>query len=226
MRIVLTYLVMMLAIACGKTKASAELDAATFNTRISESNVQLLDVRTAGEFNEGHISNALNIDIKQEDFDKKLDMLYKDVPVYVYCRSGARSGDAAERLTKQGFKEVITLKGGTDQWTKNGLPLVESEEPVVFKDAIQGDKLVLVDFNAPWCAPCRQMQPFVDRMAWFRKKEVTVISINTDVDTALRREYDIAQLPTFMLFKKGQVLHRTIGGMEEAKLNALVDTYK
>ena len=83
---------------------------------ISDRNVQLVDVRTAEEFADGHIPGAINIDVKMDDFDE-LAAAWLDLgrPVAVYCRSGARSKTAAKRLAGKGFK-VYELNHGFMNW--------------------------------------------------------------------------------------------------------------
>ena len=89
-----------------------------FKKVITQENVQLLDVRTEQEFNEGHIANALNVDVKQDNFmEQAKEVLNSEKVIAVYCRSGRRSADAAARLSKEGF-QVIDLKGGIIAWTK------------------------------------------------------------------------------------------------------------
>lgn len=79
--------------------------------------VILVDVRTAEEYGSGHIENALNIDVKQDDFEKNaINMLPKDKTIAVYCRSGRRSKKAAEILSKNGYN-VIELDSGYTGWT-------------------------------------------------------------------------------------------------------------
>jgi len=78
--------------------------------------VQLLDVRTQAEFNEGAIEGAMLADVKKSDFyEVASGKLNKDLPVYVYCRSGKRSAKAAKILYEKGFK-VISLTGGFMAW--------------------------------------------------------------------------------------------------------------
>lgn len=78
--------------------------------------VQLLDVRTAGEFAEGTIAGARNVDVLQNDFlDKALPLLKKEQKVLVFCRSGRRSVAAANLLVKHGY-EVVNLAGGYEAW--------------------------------------------------------------------------------------------------------------
>ena len=77
----------------------------------------LVDVRTAEEYGSGHIENALNIDVKQDDFEKNaINMLPKDKTIAVYCRSGRRSKKAAEILSQNGYN-VIELDSGYTGWT-------------------------------------------------------------------------------------------------------------
>lgn len=90
-----------------------------FKSQLKEG-VQLLDVRTAGEFSDGHIANAENIDIMESDFDQRVQDLDKEKPVYVYCRSGKRSQNASHRMKEMGFKEIYDLDGGILSWEKSG----------------------------------------------------------------------------------------------------------
>lgn len=84
------------------------------------SGVQILDVRTAEEFAEGHLRNAVNIDVKQSSFkDEALKRLDRNRRVAVYCRSGRRSATAANILVQNGF-QVTNLLGGILAWQKAG----------------------------------------------------------------------------------------------------------
>ena len=88
-----------------------------FKQGISKDSVQLLDVRTLSEFQDGHIEGAVNIDfLKPNSFLKAVDELDKEMPVYLYCRSGGRSNKAARQLISIGFKEIYDLKGGYLDW--------------------------------------------------------------------------------------------------------------
>ena len=78
----------------------------------------LLDVRTDREFSMGHIKGASQIDFYRNDFQEELAKLDPDVPVYVYCRSGNRSGQAAKMMKQMGFKTVYNLQGGSGAWTR------------------------------------------------------------------------------------------------------------
>lgn len=88
------------------------LKTETFKKAISTPKVQLIDVRTLSEYNSGHIKKAKNIDIFSNTFLSEVSKLDKQQPVYVYCRSGARSKRASKKLAALGFNEIYDLKGG------------------------------------------------------------------------------------------------------------------
>ncbi|MEY3426510.1 MAG: hypothetical protein RL679_1868 [Bacteroidota bacterium] len=89
-----------------------------FKTLIKAGNGQLLDVRTPGEFNAGHIKNADNIDFTGSDFREKVATLDREKPVLIYCHSGNRSGKASLILKELGFKEIYDLQGGYSNWNE------------------------------------------------------------------------------------------------------------
>ncbi len=88
----------------------------TFEQKMTEADVQVVDVRTAGEYVDGHLVNATNIDVLQVDFKEKVANLDKDKPVMVYCKMGGRSAKAAGILKEMGFKDVTDLEGGYSAW--------------------------------------------------------------------------------------------------------------
>ena len=95
----------------------------TFEKAFRNVGVQLVDVRTQAEYDEGHIAGALLIDIRQDDFDTQIDkLLQPGKPVAVYCRGGVRSRRAAEKLLMKGF-QVYNLDRGFSQWKEDGKPV-------------------------------------------------------------------------------------------------------
>ena len=88
------------------------LDVQTFKKAVTNKKVQLIDVRTANEYNAGFIKKAKNIDVFSGKFTSEVNKLDKEKPVYVYCRSGGRSKRATKKIVDLGFKEIYDLKGG------------------------------------------------------------------------------------------------------------------
>ncbi len=112
-----------------KNKQKVEHIANTdFKSKIEGKNVQLIDVRTPGEYKDAHLENATLINYKDKNFVKNaLAKLDKSKPVYVYCHSGHRSGNSAALLEKEGFK-VYDMKGGISGWKQSGFKTVVTEE--------------------------------------------------------------------------------------------------
>ena len=100
-----------------------DIDVEKFASLVDEGNGLLLDVRTDGEFAAGHLKGATQIDYNGADFEGKIAELDKTTPVYVYCRSGARSGQAAKIMKEMGFSEVYNLEGGIMAWERAGKPV-------------------------------------------------------------------------------------------------------
>lgn len=87
----------------------------------SDASMQLVDVRTEKEYGASHIKDAQNICVTTSDFQDKVKTLDKNKPVYLYCKSGARSAKAAKILTDMGFTKVYDLQGGITNWKDKGL---------------------------------------------------------------------------------------------------------
>ncbi len=101
------------------------LDSAAFEAKIQESGVVILDVRTKAEFEDGCISNAVNIDFNGYEFSSEISKLDKSKTYAVYCRSGRRSTDAISEMRNEGFISLVHLDGGIIDWAKAGLSLVK-----------------------------------------------------------------------------------------------------
>ena len=112
-----------LTTACGQQNFE-NADVQEFAELIADSNVVVLDVRTAAEFAEGHIQGAILIDQGQSDFiEKAKATLPAGKTIAVYCRSGRRSANAAGRLADVGYK-CVNLKGGIMAWKKANMPVI------------------------------------------------------------------------------------------------------
>ncbi len=90
---------------------------------IADKTVIVLDIRTPGEFQKGHIAGAKNIDFQASDFEKRIDSLDKSKTYLVHCASGGRSTRCLPVLAKHEFQSVYHLDGGIKAWEKDGLPV-------------------------------------------------------------------------------------------------------
>ncbi|QRP47640.1 thioredoxin [Amycolatopsis sp. FDAARGOS 1241] len=91
-------------------------------------------------------------------------------------------------------------------------------------DVLEQDKLVLVDFWAEWCPPCRMIDPVLKEIAWERAESLTVRKINTDENPETARKYQIMSLPTLMLFRDGEPVRSIVGARPKARLLADIDS--
>lgn len=103
------------------------LDADAFERKLSEEGITLVDVRTADEYDAGHIPGAGHVDWYAADFLRQMEAAYpKETPLAVYCRSGRRSAEASARLAEAGYS-VFNLRGGYIGWTAAGKKVTRYE---------------------------------------------------------------------------------------------------
>lgn len=132
-KILLLTFVLISFIACGQKENSKSNDANADQASISlispadlnsvNKDIVLIDVRTPEEFASGHLENAVNMNYFDSDFDVQLKTLDKNKTVYLYCKSGRRSANAAEKLEDMGFVKIYDLEGGILSWQAKGLTL-------------------------------------------------------------------------------------------------------
>jgi len=203
-----------------------------FEQKLNESkDAQLIDVRTPEEYVEGHLQNASNIDYRGSDFDKQIKKLDKSKPVFVYCLSGGRSGNATEKMKSMGFKEIYDLKGGINAWKNADKPLnmnlTNKSKGMTMNDFmnhVKSGKLVLVDFNATWCGPCRRMAPFLEEISNEQKDKMELLKIDDDENSSLAKELKIEGLPTLILYKNGKEVWKQEGFIEKEDLIKLIQS--
>ncbi len=123
--IVLIASVLLLA-GCSSSSSTNDLSVSEFSNKVAEAGVITLDVRTPGEFNEGHIEGALLVDFQSGNFENEIASLDKSKTYAVYCRSGSRSGQAVKVMSDAGFTNIYNLNGGVIDWANAGMTLVNN----------------------------------------------------------------------------------------------------
>ena len=95
-----------------------------------------------------------------------------------------------------------------------------------FNDLINSHTLVLVDFYADWCGPCKAMAPHLETLKTEYGDELKIIKINTEKNQQLSAQFNIRSIPTLHLYKNGQLVHNQAGGLMLNQLKALVEQYQ
>jgi thioredoxin 1 len=216
--------------SCKSVDSQTLLSPSDFEAKMAAVSGQLIDVRTPDEFNVDHLANATNLDIYSEKFDSEISKLDKQKTYYVYCQRGGRSANATEKLRKAGFKNVYELDGGVLNWSKEGKPLEKgklasaTEMSIAdYSELIKSQKIVLVDFSAKWCGPCKVLSPIVDKIGKQRAKELKVLKLDVDANQALALHNTIDELPTLLWYKNGKLEMRMIGLRTEKDINEMID---
>ena len=190
----------------------------------SKENIQLLDVRTPEEFFSGHIKNPLQADWNDvQEFDRRLAFIDKTKPVYVYCLAGGRSAAAANKMRKLGYSNVYELKGGTNAWRAANKPLEgnSTEKQMTIDElntSISASKIVLVDFGASWCPPCKQMEPVLKNLTENNKGKFSLVKVDGGRDQDILQAYKVTALPVFIVFKEGKQVWRKDGIATEKEI--------
>lgn len=204
------------------------LDAQRFKAAAEAKHGLLLDVRTPGEVARGKLAGASVIDFNGGKFEQKVALLAKDKPIFVYCASGNRSGQAAAQMQKLGFREVYNLTGGMRAWNAAGLPVEQPTEavapgagalePKALDALLKAEKKLLVDYQTPWCGPCQKMAPVVDALAEALKGKVKVLRVDVDQSEALAAREKIEGVPVFIYYVDGKERWRRSGEQPRAEL--------
>lgn len=94
-----------------------------------------------------------------------------------------------------------------------------------FKTIISTEPLVLVDFFATWCGPCKMMHPVLESVKEQMGDKVRILKVDVDKNEALSEQYRIQSVPTLMLFKDGEMVWRQSGAMTKADLIQVINQY-
>jgi thioredoxin len=193
------------------------------------SNAQIIDVRTPEEFATGHLDQAQNINIYDTDFAERIGKLDKTTPVFVYCKAGGRSADAAGQMQRMGFKQIYDLKGGFMAWSAAGKPstqatviIAESFTLEDYEKLLQSGMPLLIDYYAPWCGPCKKMEPILNTLTAEFAGKVNIIRINVDEAKTLVKREKIENIPVVTCIKSGKEIKRVNGFQDETALREMI----
>jgi thioredoxin len=210
-----------------------QVNAHQFHELATAGKGMILDVRTKSEFDNEHIANSQYLNFYALDFKKKLLMLPKDEEIYLYCTTGYRSEKAAKYLAKNGYTKVYNLEHGILEWNLENLPVIEGEPSAklmadkvsteLFKQTVSSDSLVLIDFYATWCGPCRKMMPLIDSIRTQYHPKMKVFKVNVDVSKKLIKQEKIIGVPLFRIYRSGKLLFEKDGMLTRKELEDIID---
>ncbi len=102
---------------------------------------------------------------------------------------------------------------------------MSSKQKMKFKDIIQSDKPVLVDFYATWCEPCKTLSPIVNSIKKDLKGQMKIIKVDVDKKRAVSNKYKIKSLPTLAIFQNGKIIWRDSGLKTKTQLLRIVNQF-
>ncbi|MCZ2355823.1 MAG: thioredoxin fold domain-containing protein [Bacteroidia bacterium] len=210
------------------------VNAKEFKTLVDAGDGITLDVRTPEEVAAGQIPNASTINFYDSDFVEKINLMNKEKEIYVYCKVGGRSAQAAEILNQNGFKKVYNLSGGINAWVGEGFQVTKSANAkdenikqmtlAEFNTILNTDKPVLIDFHTLWCSPCKKMAPVVDKIEKQYQGKAVVQRIDVDKSKEIAKQYQVQGVPVFILFKKGKAVWKHTGIIAEETLTQQIES--
>jgi thioredoxin 1 len=210
-KIILSF-ILLISMACQSTSQSIQtINVADFEKGMTAADVQIVDVRTADEYDGGHLPKAVNMDVNEDEFAAQIKTLNKTKPVFVYCLSGGRSKSACKEMAKAGFTTISNMDGGIMAWRAATKSLV-TDKPVqntsmsmdTYLAMVSKDKPVLVEFYAPWCAPCKVLKPQVEKIGEEQKDKLYVQFVNVDEHKQLADELKLKSIPVLIYYVNGK----------------------
>ncbi len=219
----------------GKDKFLLQINDFEAKLKQNAATAQLIDVRTTDEYMRGHLKRAINLNFNDDNFEEivkaKLD---KSRPVFIYCFSGRRSTDAGIFLRDLGYKEVYEMAGGFAKWTASSKPYASDNtttQPIAaftmenLDRVVKSNSIVLIDFYAEWCGPCKKMNPVLNRIAE-QNKGIKLLKIDAEKSDNIATAFKVEEIPTYVIIKNGKQIWRGTGEMEESELNEVLRRIK
>lgn len=205
------------------SKAIQTIDVKAYAEKLKATdNPQLLDVRTPEEFSVDRIESAVNVNWNGSDFESKATTYDTTKPIFVYCKVGGRSAQAASKLAELGFKEIYNLEGGIMKWNlaNNAKPSdkiigICTQE---YSELIKSDKKVMINFFAEWCAPCKKMKPYILKMQTELKAKIAIVRLDADKNKTIVDELKLDGLPVIIIYENGKETWRNVGYISEEDL--------
>lgn len=135
-----------------------------------------------------------------------------------FMRFVSLSDEELRKIKEEKMRKIIMAQKKSDS-TSEGVIHLNREN---FREVVNGQRPVLVDFWAEWCMPCRMMTPIMDSMAKKHGGNVVFAKVNVDKNPDIAAEFGVNAIPNFMVFLKGKVVGQALGAIGEQGLEDLV----
>ena len=234
-KIFLTLLILVALIIDLSAQVVQNVNAVKFKELMAASDAIILDVRTPQEYTRGNIKGSTLINIADPEFVTKISLLQKNKTILIYCLSGSRSPVAANYMAKIGFQKIYNLQRGLMEWNQQGYAIEQSSQVVAststafteqsFSKLLQANKLVLVDFHAVWCAPCKAMNPVIEKVSTDFKGKAKVEKVDVENNKLITAAYQVQTVPGFVLFKEGKKVWSHTGIISYDDLSVVIKKY-
>ncbi len=133
--------------------------------------------------------------------------------------------DEVRRINEKKFEEMLRerTKGQSAQSPQIGKPVDLSDSN--FQEAVNGHPLVVVDFWAPWCGPCKVVSPVLEQLASEMVGKATFFKLNVDDNPTISQQFGIQGIPTIMIFKDGKPVDGIVGAAPKQMIEARIRPY-
>jgi len=205
---------MILGVQTKGQENQAKLSVDDIEARINQAKQpQIIDARSADEFTQIHLKNAIFLSTDTAKAASQLNALDKQKPVFVYAIGNLRSGILAKKLRLQGFNEVYEIPGGIANWVGSGKPVETSVKKgltlAAFKNIVGKEKIILVDFGSKYCPGCIKMTPVVDSAS--AETGIPLLKVEVFDNTQLAHQLKINVIPNIALYKDGVLVWQKEG---------------
>lgn len=213
----------------GESKRDFLTTVDQFSKKIAEQkNPQILDARSAEEFEQTHLKGAINVDPSIKGYEQGFDKLKKEQPVFIYSIQSGRSSRIGALLKQKGFQEIYVLSPGIASWIGSGKPVVIPEHHksrvtlAEFKNLLASKALVLVDYGSNYCPPCKKVIPVLDSLTSRPGNKVKSFVLEIDANPEIIKTYQITTIPTLILYRNGQPVWKKTGVPSLAEINTAI----
>ena len=128
-------------------------------------------------------------------------------------RAARQSGPCKQGRKKRSFRKNVYICVDIQEKT-----MAKVATNTNFNELLQDSKLVIVDFWATWCGPCRMLSPILDEVEEEMADKITVVKVNVDDADEVAAQFRIMSIPTLLFFKNGQAVDKTVGAMPKNEL--------